>query len=121
MLHAILALLVCQVAGEGLARITGVPLPGPVIGLVLLLAGLFLRRRVPDNLGRTADGLLGHLSLLFVPAGVGVMVHFARIGDDFVPLAVALIVSTVVTIAVTGLVFHGVNRLLGKTMTEDAE
>lgn len=120
MLHALLALLVCQVTGEGIARITAVPVPGPVIGLVLMLVFLGLRRRVPDSLGTTADGLLGHLSLLFVPAGVGVMVHVTRIGQDFVPIAAALLISTVAAITVTAVVFSLVSRLMGKTTPEDA-
>lgn len=120
MIHALLALLACQLAGEALARVTGVPVPGPVIGLVLLLAVLMVTRRVPETLESVAGGLLSHLSLLFVPAGVGVMVHAQRIRADWLPLVVALVGSTVLTIAVTALVFRAVDRLLARRAARKA-
>lgn len=119
MLHAILALLACQLAGEILVRIAALPLPGPVVGLLLLLIGLILRRRPPTDLERTANGLLSHLSLLFVPAGVGVIVHLERIRADWLPIAVALVGSTVLTIAVTAVVFRLVSRVTGGSAPED--
>ena len=93
----------CQLAGELVAVATGWPVPGPVIGMVLLLVGLMLHGRVPDECGSVADGLIGNLSLLFVPAGVGVMQHAKLIGHELLPISAALVVSTVLTIAVTGL------------------
>lgn len=93
----------CQLVGELVAVATGWPVPGPVIGMVLLLVGLALRGRIPDELGGVADGLIRNLSLLFVPAGVGVMQHARLIGHELVPISAALVVSTVLTIAVTGL------------------
>jgi len=93
----------CQLVGELVAVATGWPVPGPVIGMVLLLVGLALRGRISDELGGVADGLIRNLSLLFVPAGVGVMQHARLIGHELVPISAALVVSTVLTIAVTGL------------------
>lgn len=93
----------CQLAGELVAVATGWPIPGPVIGMVLLLVGLALRGRIPAELGGVSDSLIRNLSLLFVPAGVGVMQHARLIGHELVPISVALVVSTVLTIAVTGL------------------
>ena len=60
-----------------------------------------------------AGALLNNLSLLFVPAGVGVMVHFELLGDDAWPLSVALVVSTVLTIVITALVMLLLNRKTG--------
>ncbi|MEO1276576.1 MAG: CidA/LrgA family protein [Pseudomonadota bacterium] len=94
-------ILVCQLAGESLVAATGLPLPGPVVGMAILFAGLCLRG-LPADLGRVADGLLGNLSLLFVPAGVGVMVHAGLLGREWLPLLAALVVSTIATVAVTG-------------------
>lgn len=110
MLQAFTILLVCQTAGEALVRATGAPVPGPVAGMVLLFAGLTAYGRVPDELGKLGDGLLSHLSLLFVPAGVGVMLHAGLIGRDWLPISLALVVSTVVTIVVTATAM----RLLAK-------
>lgn len=104
MLFHITLLLTCQLGGEVIARAAGLPVPGPVIGMVILFAGLVIRGQVPDGLERLGQGLLAHLSLLFVPAGVGVMVHLDLIASEWAPISAALIVSTLVTIAVTGLV-----------------
>ena len=90
-------LLVFQSAGEALALATGAPVPGPVVGLALLLVALRLRdgrdTAADAPLGVAADGLAKHLSLLFVPAGVGVMLHAARLVDEGAALAVALVAT----------------------------
>jgi holin-like protein len=104
MLGALTLLLLYQLAGEVIVQFFALPVPGPVIGMALLFAALALRGGVPDQLRNTAGNLLQHLSLLFVPAGVGVMVHFARLGDEWPAIVGALLVSTFVTLAVTGLV-----------------
>ncbi|MCB8838621.1 CidA/LrgA family protein [Aurantimonas sp. VKM B-3413] len=106
MLQALTAIFLCQLAGEFLTVGTGLPLPGPVIGMVLLFLILVLRGGVPDNIGRVGDTLLGHLSLLFVPAGAGIMQHVARLEDEAVSISATLVVSTLVTIAVTALVMN---------------
>lgn len=100
----------CQLAGETLARTLDLPVPGPVVGMVLLFIFLAIKGHVPRDLASVGDGLLKHLSLLFVPAGVGVMLHFRLIGDDWLPIALALIVSTVVTIVVTAWLMAKMNR-----------
>lgn len=103
-------LLVFQCVGEAIAWGTGVPVPGPVLGLVLLLAALLLRGEVPESLAVTADGLARHLSLLFVPAGTGVMLHVAQFESEWLPIAVALVVSTVLAIAVSAVTFQWLLR-----------
>lgn len=96
----------CQLAGELIVTATGLPVPGPVAGLALLFTGLLMNGGVPDNLGKVADALIENLSLLFIPAGVGVMLHAQLIGRDWLPLSVALVVSTALTIAVTALMMR---------------
>jgi putative effector of murein hydrolase LrgA (UPF0299 family) len=103
MLGYLTLIFACQLAGELTAVATGWPIPGPVIGMVLLLVGLAVRGGIPDDLGSVADSLIRNLSLLFVPAGVGVMQHLRLIGEEVVPITAALVVSTLLTIAVTGL------------------
>ncbi len=111
MLGAITLLLVYQLLGEVIVLVLALPVPGPVVGMLLLFASLALRRGAEAPLRDTANGLLSHLSLLFVPAGVGVMAHFGRLGDEWLPIAVALVGSTVITIAVTALVMRALLRI----------
>lgn len=106
MLSSITVLLLCQLAGEVIARLTKIPVPGPVVGMLLLFIGLVIRRGVPENLEKTGTTLLSHLSLLFIPAGVGVMVHLKLIAAEWLPITAALVISTALTIAVTGLVMQ---------------
>ena len=113
MIPALAALLACQLAGEITTRALGLPLPGPVLGMLLLTALLLGFPRLVQAIRATAEGLLQHLSLLFVPAGVGVMLHFGRIRDEWLPLAAALVGSTLLTIAVTALVLRALMRRAG--------
>lgn len=116
MLNYLTLIFMCQLVGELVVTATGVPLPGPVAGMVLLFSFLVIRNRfaagsasrkqrdddgVPADLAKVADGLLSHLSLLFVPAGVGIMAHFSLLKEDWLPLSAAIISSSVLTIAVT--------------------
>ena len=94
-------LLGCQFLGELLSRGLAIPVPGPVLGMVILLLGLLVNGQVPEALRKTGEGLLRYLTLLFVPAGVGLMVHFELIRADFWTLVVALVLSTAITLAVT--------------------
>lgn len=111
MIGALTLLLLFQLAGEVIVQLFALPVPGPVIGMTLLFLTLVVRGGASEDLRHTANGLLQHLSLLFVPAGAGVMVHFGRLGNEWVAIAVALIASTAITLAVTGLVLC---RLLRK-------
>lgn len=106
MLQAITLLLLFQLAGEAIALLFALPVPGPVIGMGLLFATLALRGGASSELRGTAQNLLQHLSLLFVPAGVGVMLHARRMADEWLPIVVALIASTFLTIAITALVLR---------------
>lgn len=110
MLAALTVLLVYQLIGEALVQLLRLPVPGPVVGMLLLFVTLLLRGEAPESLRDTANGLLGHLSLLFVPAGVGVMLHFHRLANEWLPIIVALVASTVITIGVTALVMRALQR-----------
>ena len=103
MLSALTLLLLLQLIGEVFVQWFALPVPGPVIGLLLLFGGLLWRGRIGDELRTTANGLLQHLSLLFVPAGVGVMVHAARVADEWLALCAALVGSTLLSMAATAL------------------
>jgi len=82
--------------------------------MLLLFAGLLARRGVPRPLTEVAGGLLRNLSLLFVPAGVGVVAHLGRLSDEALPIAAALVGSTVLSIAVTAWVMAALLRRGGK-------
>ena len=94
-------LLICQLVGEVIIMASGVPLPGPVVGMVVLFCLLLLRGNVSPPLEKLSAGLLSHLSLLFVPAGVGVMLHADLLGTEMLPIAASLIASTLITLLVT--------------------
>ncbi|XKG59544.1 CidA/LrgA family protein [Caenispirillum salinarum] len=114
-LDVITLLLGCQLLGEVLVRLTDIPVPGPVVGMALLFLGLVfrglvLKTHLPESVKRTAGGLLQHLSLLFVPAGVGVMVHLPRLADEWMPITAGVVVSTLLTIVVTGVLMQALLR-----------
>ena len=110
MIAAVTALLVCQFLGEFAARALGLPIPGPVIGMVLLFAVLLARyggEGLPDKpLSHVADTLLGNLGLLFVPAGVGVMLYLPLLARDWPAIVAAVIVGTAIGIAFTARLAH---------------
>lgn len=110
MLGSITVLVICQLAGEAVVRLFGLPLPGPVAGMVILFLGLLVRGRVPKSLDRVTRGILGNLGLLFVPASVGVMVQTDILVAEAVPIAVAVLVSTLLTIVVSGLLMQALDR-----------
>lgn len=114
MLAALTLLLTCQLVGEAITVGLGLPVPGPVIGMVLLFIGLCVKKGVPDNIGQTGGFLLSHLSILFVPAGVGIMVHIGKLQDDLGYIAMALVGSTLIGVGVTALVMAGLQKLTGR-------
>ncbi len=109
MLEAATWLLIFQLAGEIIARLTGLPLPGPVLGMVLLVIAMSLRPALAEKLGALVDGLLANLGLLFVPAGVGVSLHLGLLRAEWLPILVALIGSTIAGIVVTALVYDALS------------
>lgn len=111
-------LLLCQLIGEALVVWSGLLVPGPVLGMAIMFVGLMVRGGVPKGLGRVVDGLLAHLSLLFVPAGVGVMLHIAMLREEWLAISLALVFSTVLTIAVTGLLMTVLIRWVGRRRGE---
>jgi holin-like protein len=103
MIVEISRVLCCLALGEIVSRFSPIPLPGSVLGLLLLFGWLWHLGRVPPNLGSLADRMLELFGLFFVPAGVGVMIYKTLIARDFMPILLAVSVGTLVTICVTGL------------------
>ncbi len=104
MLSALTLLLIFQLLGEVIARGLALPVPGPVLGMLFLFAALLIKGGPDKELQGTSQTLLQHLSLLFVPAGTGIMVHLHRVADEWLPLLRSLLISTLATLVVTALV-----------------
>lgn len=123
MLISLGLLLLCQLIGEVFARAFDAPVPGPVIGMALMLVMLLARekfaamlpREVADGtLEKTSTGLLSHLSLMFIPAGVGVVQRLDLVVQHGVALFVALLLSTALSLLAGVAAFRFVARLLGE-------
>jgi putative effector of murein hydrolase LrgA (UPF0299 family) len=120
-LSGLLWLLTCQLAGEVVVRLLGLDVPGPVVGIALLLLALRLRRVAPAEQRHpvvlTADLLLRHLQLLFVPAGVGVVAYAATLRDHALPLGLAVVGSWLLGLVVVGLLVETVVRRSARRAT----
>jgi putative effector of murein hydrolase LrgA (UPF0299 family) len=111
-------LLACQLAGEVLALALQLPVPGPVVGMVLLFCGLLIYGRVPQPMAAVTGELLQNLSLLFVPAGVGVMLHAQLLADNWLALSLGLVLSTIIALAVTGAAMNWAARWTARRAKE---
>jgi holin-like protein len=124
MIVAFLLLISCELAGEVVREAFNLPIPGSVIGMLLLAAVLASRKDKPDApaipavLGETAEALISHMGLLFVPAGVGVIAEAGLLREEWLPIMAGLIGSTILSLAVTGLVMHWTTR--SRTETRSA-
>ena len=112
MLFGITALLFCQLSGEVLVKALAVPIPGPVVGMALLFILMLLSPPLLGAVRPVAETLLGNLSLLFVPAGTGVVQHLDLLGRSGLRIVAVLILSTAITLAVTALTFAALARFL---------
>jgi len=109
---ALILLLSCQLAGELAIRALALPVPGPVLGMALLFALLFWRRRSTPALDQAADTLLANLSLLFVPAGVGIVQHWHLLSAQLLPIMVTVVLSTLLALAASAAAYVAVARML---------
>ncbi|MET0866381.1 MAG: CidA/LrgA family protein [Nakamurella sp.] len=115
MIGGFITLLVCQLAGEFAVRVLMVPVPGPVVGMLLLLIVLHLRRPGPRaGVVRAADALLRNLQLLFIPAGVGVIQYLSILADAWLPVTAGLLLSWLAVLLVTSGVGVGTGRLMAR-------
>lgn len=119
MLHGFFVLLLGQLAGEGIVRAAALPIPGPVVGIALLLAWLAFREGKTSAIDRgvenASQGLLKNFGLLFVPAGTGIVAQadvFLSYGSAVVA---ALVLSTLLTLAVTATIFQMTARLVARS------
>jgi holin-like protein len=100
----IFVLIALQLIGESIVQVSGLPVPGAIIGLILLYAILVVRGDISEEMSRTSGFLLQNLGVLFVPAGVGVIAYLPMIAAQWWIILIVLLVSVCATVAVTGLV-----------------
>jgi holin-like protein len=121
MIASLSLILLCQLAGEVMVRGLGLPVPGPVIGLVLLFLLLLARDRFAvlgrgplqgDGVESASRGLIANLSLLFVPAGVGVVQKLDLVAQHGIAIAAVLAISVIVTLLATVATFLAASRLM---------
>jgi putative effector of murein hydrolase LrgA (UPF0299 family) len=110
LLTAFAVLLIFQCLGEGLVFLFGWPVPGPVTGMLLLLAAMLAFPRLQEVVEAGANELLRHLSLLFVPAGVGIVVAASSGSGHWLAIVAAVVVSTLATMAITALVLKALMK-----------
>jgi holin-like protein len=103
-------ILIFQGLGELLSKFVFPALPGPVFGLILLLAVLTFRGQVSESLSFVSEGFSQHLGILFVPAAVGVVLFLPQLRANFLGLLSALLISVASTIAVTAIVLKVLDR-----------
>ncbi|MFK4581523.1 CidA/LrgA family protein [Bradyrhizobium ottawaense] len=124
MIAGLSLILLCQLVGEAIVRGVGLPMPGPVLGMAFLLLLLLTRdhftalRRGPlqnDAVETMGRSLLGHLSLMFIPAGVGVVKKLDLVIEHGAAILLTLSASVVITLLVTVTTFLAVNRLLSRS------
>jgi holin-like protein len=127
MIASLSLILLCQLAGEIIVRGLVLPMPGPVLGLMFLLLLLLARDRFAilargplrdGGVENASRGLLANLSLLFVPAGVGVVQKLDLIAAHGIAIIAVLAVSVVVTLLTTVATFLAASRLLARERGE---
>ena len=114
---ALTFLLTFQLVGLVLVSALGLAIPEPVVGLILMFVWIHLKWPVPESLGPLCEGLLKHLSLLFVPAAVGLITYLDLLTEHWIPVFLALLVSTPLSIAAGAFTFS----VLAKRMNAPPE
>lgn len=110
MIQTFATLLVFQAIGECIAYALSLPIPGPVLGMLLLFLFLLVRKHAVELLAPTSNHLLRHLSLLFIPAGVGILPYASRIASEWLAISVALVASTLISLVVTAEVLRRLQK-----------
>ncbi len=118
MIGGLALLLLFQLLGEITTEALDLAVPGPVIGMIFLFIALLVRGSAPEALDDAAQGLLKHLALLFVPAGVGVVTYLGLIQQEWLPITVALIGSTAIAIGATALTMQALARSLPRDLEQ---
>ena len=116
MINGFIILIALQLLGEAISTLLSIPIPGSVIGMVILLCGLIIKKSISEDLSIAADGLIKYIGLLFVPAGAGVSLYLDLIAEEWLMIIVASFTSTVLTLLSAAFIF----KALSKRNTEEA-
>ena len=113
MLNSIFIILLFQLVGEFIQKFFEFSIPGPVIGLIFLLSVLLIIKKInkkheafDTNLVISAENLLSYLPLLFIPVGVGVVMHLSLLEENLVSVLLVIVFGTLLTLALTGYVME---------------
>ena len=113
MLNSIFIILLFQLLGEFIQKVFELSIPGPVIGLIFLLSVMLITKKInkqdtgfETKLVNSAENLLTYLPLLFIPVGVGVVMHLSLLEENLVSVILIIIIGTLLTLALTGFVFE---------------
>ena len=112
-------LLAFQLVGEIVVIIFELSVSGPVIGLVLLLLTLIVRGKEGEPLKSAATNLLSHLAMLFIPAGVGLMVHYELLAKEWLAISVALVLGTAIMLVSCGLIMKWTTKFFTNEVIDD--
>lgn len=112
MIKALAVLLLFQCLGETISFAATIPVPGPVIGMLLLLAVLRLSKTTLTTVEEPSLAFLKHLSLLFVPAGVGIVVYAGKVESDLVPIAATILIGTALTVCITAITAQALVKII---------
>lgn len=110
MIRGFFILIGCQLAGEIITSLGTLSIPGPVIGMLLLLIGLLIKKEVPKGLQEAGGGLLQHIGLLFVPAGAGISLYLSLIAKEWDVILIASVGATIFTLITCGLLYKILNK-----------
>ena len=118
MLKSIFVIFLYQLIGESVQKYFELTIPGPVIGLIFLLFSLVLLRqtksafikKTKEEISQTSNYITGYLSLLFVPIGVGVVMHLSYLEQNYIPVLGVIFISTILTIAFTAVLMEKINN-----------
>ena len=113
MLNSIFTIFLFQLVGEFIQKFLEISIPGPVIGLILLLTVLLIKNKYfnastnfHNDLIRSCESLLNYLPLLFIPVGVGVVMHLTLLEDNLISVITIIILGTLLTLAITGFIME---------------
>jgi len=113
MLNSIFTIFLFQLVGEFIQKFLEISIPGPVIGLILLLTVLLIKNKYfnastnfQNDLIRSCESLLNYLPLLFIPVGVGVVMHLTLLEENLISVITIIILGTLLTLAITGFIME---------------
>jgi holin-like protein len=119
-LNGLTLLLVYQLIGEVLTRLLQLSIAGPVLGMLLLFFSLFIFKKTKSTVAKPSFAILSHLSLLFIPAGVGLMTHFSRLEPVWLPISIALFLGAVISILATAWLMQLTIWLMNKKVAQES-